>query len=33
MRAGFRESLKALPEPLQIAAKDATASRNGKKPA
>lgn len=32
-RRFFRESLKALPEPLQIAAKDAAASRNGKKPA
>lgn len=32
-RRFFRESLKALPEPLQVAAKDATASRNGKKPA
>ncbi|WP_313370217.1 hypothetical protein [Achromobacter animicus] len=32
-RRFFRESLKALPMPLQIAAKDATASRAAKKPA
>lgn len=32
-RRFFRESLKALPEPLQIAAKDAAASRRVKRPA